>query len=498
MSHPDVAGTAQTTVEAFEDLWEPLGWEEVPPAVASPLPAPMRWANDWDADRYYEAGDAVDVGGVTYLSSVTNRNKPPATEPSFWEAIGGVVPGPGSVSLESFAADVLGEIVATVVLPTFRDDFGGHANGAAPATSDSGHAYQHVGVSTVPTVVAGKLTNAASAGAAASYSNIDMEAKVTRIGGRFTLGASGGSHQGSAVLVIWDRPMGGAVPNSPCHLTIADTTWEYDKWVEGVGATPLASGTFPAPLATDGTGHTAEVFIDGNTATVKLPDGAGGFVWLPPITDPAIGGVGPVAGFEVFQANAATDCKAAWVAVWADTATPDPMLTYPERGELTSTVQSIVQGRLTDPIWIPASRFFVTTGGPVIGAVAAGYTPAMLFDAAAIEACSAVVDVPSYWRTFNLELIWTNAGAGAGSVRWTAGYSKSTDGDAMTVALANQGAATVVAPAQNVQKVTTMLAAIPVDGKRNFAIVILRTGSDAADTLGNDAGVLGLRLTRTS
>lgn len=377
-------------------------------------------------------------------------------------------------------------------VPAFYDDYSLYPDGAAPAVSESGDTYQHVGVATTPVIVNGGLTNTAVAGAAASYSNAPMGSKVTRIGCRFRLGVNGGTHQGGVVLVIWERPMGGAVPNSPCHLIITDTVWEYSRWVEGVGPTQLATGTFPTALVAGD--YSCDVFIEGNTATLLLPNDT----IAPPIVHASIAGSGAFAGFEVFQTNAVTDSKGAFLETWADVgSTPDQRDTYPKRAELTDFVSAILANRLSD-LWIPAKDLNVTTGAAAMGLLGAGYTGALMFDAAAVEAASATVNLPADWRTFNFILVWTNAGAGAGACRWTAGYSKGGDGELLTAALANLGAATIAAPLLNVEKWSTMLAAIPVGGKRTFTVIILRTGSDAADTLGNDAGVLGILLNRTS
>lgn len=194
-------------------------------------------------------------------------------------------------------------------------DFADEPNGAAPALSEQGLTYQHTG-SPLPTIVGGALTNAGVAGNIASYSNVNLGQKVTRIGARFRF-TPGSTHGGLAVLVIWARLMGGAIPSSPCHFTVSDTVMQYGTWVEGIGLTVHLSVTLAAPLAVDGTVHTIEVAIDGEDATVWVNNIAYG------VSTPEIDGAGPVAGWEVYQTDAATDPKAQFLEIWAAAGLPE-------------------------------------------------------------------------------------------------------------------------------------------------------------------------------
>lgn len=87
MSHPDVAGTAQSTLEAFLAIHQPRGWVLVPDPLVPPLPAPMRFDGLWDAAQYYEAGNTVVEAGVTYVCLVANRNAPPPQNTALWQPL---------------------------------------------------------------------------------------------------------------------------------------------------------------------------------------------------------------------------------------------------------------------------------------------------------------------------------------------------------------------------------------------------------------------------
>jgi hypothetical protein len=156
-------------------------------------------------------------------------------------------------------------------------------------------------------VIGGKLTNTrVTAGVAAGYATANVGKNVTRIGGKFTLSSA------SAVLAfcVWQRNLEtpNFIPPTGCHVVVTPTGWSYGY------PSVIASGSFNTALVTDGvTVSQFDIAISGSTATLTLPDGT-----QQQVTDASISALaGPYACFEVYQNNAATDGKSAFVSVYA-------------------------------------------------------------------------------------------------------------------------------------------------------------------------------------
>lgn len=121
-------------------------------------------------------------------------------------------------------------------------------------------------------------------------------------------------------------------------------------------------------------------------------------------------------------------------------------------------------------------------------------TPAWLFDAASQESVSGTLALPSGWATFHVELLWATPGTTAGDVVWrldmrtTAGVTGLvTGGFTSTLVTSPQGGQlqlVVAAVASNV--------AVPSAG-RHVLFRVNRMAADAADTLANDAALVGVR-----
>ncbi len=155
----------------------------------------------------------------------------------------------------------------------------------------------------------------------------------------------------------------------------------------------------------------------------------------------------------------------------------------------------------TAHMWLPSNIWKGAVGAP-----ADSYLPsspstdrwqAWLLDAASEEGIVATVSVPTWWQTMDVELWWSNAGAGAGDVVWRV-YSKTAiDAGSMTSSSAATQT-TATAPAQNVMKVTTIASGITVTRDALMMLQIRRVAADGSDTLANDAGVMAVRLKRAS
>jgi hypothetical protein len=123
---------------------------------------------------------------------------------------------------------------------------------------------------------------------------------------------------------------------------------------------------------------------------------------------------------------------------------------------------------------------------------------AMLFDQSARELVTVTAYPPQHWATMHADVWWSNAGAGAGNIFFECYQLSFGDGDTIpgNNLLLN---AVATAPAQNVVEVTRISSsAITVTAGKAYQFLIGRKGSDATDTLGNDAGFLALVISRAS
>jgi hypothetical protein len=146
--------------------------------------------------------------------------------------------------------------------------------------------------------------------------------------------------------------------------------------------------------------------------------------------------------------------------------------------------------------WVSAGEFGAIAGTPAFGQVASRWA-VMLFDASSTESAAASIAVPAAWTSINVDLYWTNAGAGSGNVVWRLLADRA--GNTETLAASAGGGdstnLTIAAPAQEVLKVSSLLSGQATDPTKVLNLRIIRTGGDAADTLANDAALLGVLIT---
>ncbi len=159
-----------------------------------------------------------------------------------------------------------------------------------------------------------------------------------------------------------------------------------------------------------------------------------------------------------------------------------------------------------DRAWLPAEMFRATLNSANqthLDGIDNGFdTPCMNFDSDAIELAAAVDWVPQSWSTVDYYLWWSNAGAGAGDCMWYAIALSLADGvsiDSGNVIGPSYPGQALTAPAQNVVKRSKLnTTAEPVTASSPLRVLVGRVGSDAADTLGNDAALLGIEIVRVS
>ena len=156
----------------------------------------------------------------------------------------------------------------------------------------------------------------------------------------------------------------------------------------------------------------------------------------------------------------------------------------------------------SDTIWISAPQMSATQGSPSLGSPSGfGYWAAWRLDAdAAVETIAGSFVVPPGWVTANVDLYWFNHGTGSGNVHIGMTYRVDmTAGSNLNNNVTDSTAQTVTAGLQNILVVTRMVTgwSLPAAG-RVTNIAPYRLGSNVADTLANDIGVLGVLVTRAS
>jgi hypothetical protein len=145
-------------------------------------------------------------------------------------------------------------------------------------------------------------------------------------------------------------------------------------------------------------------------------------------------------------------------------------------------------------VTIPAAALSATLGSPAMTLMSGAYAMSLNYDAAAAERGAFAWAVPDHWATMAVDLVWTNQGAGAGDVVWRIFGGPVAEAAAYTL-ITSDTSSTVTAAALNIRKTTTLLTGIACETNHGY-YVIQRTGTDAADTLANDASVVAVILRR--
>ncbi|MFZ3141140.1 hypothetical protein [Polaromonas sp.] len=150
-------------------------------------------------------------------------------------------------------------------------------------------------------------------------------------------------------------------------------------------------------------------------------------------------------------------------------------------------------------MWLGSDRFEVQSGTPAVANIGGNRRNAWMFDAASEEIISTELVMPAGWQRVAFKLFWVNAGAGAGDAVWNVSVADFGVGD--TVNVVDFAASADIASTANTQdRLVTLMAFVstgfrPEPGKVLF-IRIKRVAAAAADTLANDAGLIGVQLQR--
>jgi hypothetical protein len=165
--------------------------------------------------------------------------------------------------------------------------------------------------------------------------------------------------------------------------------------------------------------------------------------------------------------------------------------------KVTNLVTDLAAKASIQPFYLPATSFAVAIGSPNLAVIGGGRRPAYNFDAAADETIGCPFIVPEGWTGFSVTIQWVNAGAGAGNVVWLAQGHGFAAGATLNAADDTNNAVTTAAGAQDVLVESTPTSfSTGVTAGNLYYLRIKRSAVDAADTLANDAAVIGVKVTK--
>lgn len=158
----------------------------------------------------------------------------------------------------------------------------------------------------------------------------------------------------------------------------------------------------------------------------------------------------------------------------------------------------------TGLLWLPARIWVNRTdiGSPAIAARGTNFRyVAWDFHAANIELVVTDFIIPDNYSSgaVTFKYYWTNGGAGSGDVQWGMAFREVNDtGDLNTTTGETTQTDTFTAPLLNILKVSTSTASYtPSAAGVHVRIEVYRNAAAAADTLGNDAWLIGLMIEYT-
>lgn len=148
-------------------------------------------------------------------------------------------------------------------------------------------------------------------------------------------------------------------------------------------------------------------------------------------------------------------------------------------------------------LWINARDMASWTGTPAEAKHGPAAWNAWKLDASTDEGITFMAYIPTWWTTFHMDVYWANDGAGAGDVRWTVYRDAIVAGDTIN-SVGASASSTATADIEDDLVVSRVLTSITNTGGPAWWFAVMRDADNAADTLANDIGVLGVLLTRAS
>lgn len=164
-------------------------------------------------------------------------------------------------------------------------------------------------------------------------------------------------------------------------------------------------------------------------------------------------------------------------------------------------VDGAIDSATSEPGWLGAESLH---GGPFPGYGTPTKSnnsrwPYWLLDASTQERLGGNLIIPSGWTTVNVDLYWTNPSTDTGDAQWIGFIGAYGDGDSTAKGLTTITAGlTATAPAQDTLKVTRLGSGIAITAGSMNNLLLTREATNAADTLANDAAVLGVLISKAS
>lgn len=168
---------------------------------------------------------------------------------------------------------------------------------------------------------------------------------------------------------------------------------------------------------------------------------------------------------------------------------------------MSRVTRNTLSGQPPGPLFTNAREMQAIGGAPALGWIGssnADRVNVFLLDAAATEDLGYSEVVPPEWQTVSVTLVWANSAASVGDVRWTVTWTVAGDSES-GVTQTGTSSATDAAPATAAPlKYTLTAPSIAVAPGKVLVVRVRRSATDAADTLANDAGLVGAIITKVS
>lgn len=147
---------------------------------------------------------------------------------------------------------------------------------------------------------------------------------------------------------------------------------------------------------------------------------------------------------------------------------------------------------LPENITAAAGAGSAVTGSPAL--TNASEATCWALDSASSEDVGFSFTIPKGWKKADIQIRWTNLGAGSGDVVFDLFANNRNDGETIGSSVVSQ-TKTITAPAQNVLSIDTVsTSSISVSENRLFTVRVRRDGGNVSDTLGNDCGLIAVNL----
>lgn len=157
-----------------------------------------------------------------------------------------------------------------------------------------------------------------------------------------------------------------------------------------------------------------------------------------------------------------------------------------------------------EEIWVPARAMVGLSSPPGTGLIN-NIWPVLLFDSVAAESAGIPVHIPTQWSTVIAHVHWCNAGIGAGGVLWVVNLDEIAEGAILEVGEfpsfgSSDNVETAGAQGELVigRQHPYVGAKTLEDPRGSYNLRVSRVPADGGDTLPNDAGLVGVLITRQS